>query len=693
MRKASLFLIALVFFAFLGATWWYSAGGTLPATGGAPIGPPAQPNTTGLEARQQSAAGQAAYYTTQAAALAAAESATLSAHAAQLAAATQAAAGEQARATEASARATAEVALRMTEAAWRVTVEAAAAASTSTAQALATADLRTQAAADLQATAAAADVNAFSTAQAQKNESNEVELRKQQTAADVAYQLRYWPAFVFVVLVVLSAVFLAWWFKMRDDVNAMPVHRDLHGNLEGVIKGGKVIAMGNMTGAVIDPRQPAPLGPTPEQLSVTTRNQEVEAMRALSRPGSPTRAASAAARPAQLPAEPPAPALGAGLPVTVPWTAVMATWPGKRLALGMGEGGRMITVDPYNDAAPHLLMAGTTGSGKTHYGLHVITTQALALGWQAVILDRSGVGMTLFAGHANARLVVLDRAEQAAGYLEAAYGEIVSREKQLAGAGYYDWNQWGSQPPAPRTLIVMDEFSNLADELKAPERESLWRWARMIAAQGRKSGILLALALQDPTHRSIDLRIRRMMTPVVFPLQGRDAYQLMGFDGSRGLSVGHFLTRLAGAAREGAAISGSADDFQRFLLAHPAPALPEPEWLLRAAEDASAPLVIDVPAPLPAAAPAVDPNVARLAEAIEPEWVRGASKRACARAAGLVYAGGAAARIDAAISYLVAKHAAATAATATTTPENGPEAPVPAGSSSSSTPILKPTEA
>jgi DNA segregation ATPase FtsK/SpoIIIE-like protein len=89
----------------------------------------------------------------------------------------------------------------------------------------------------------------------------------------------------------------------------------------------------------------------------------------------------------------------------------------------------------------------------------------------------------------------------------------------------------------------MDEFANLADALPTNERRELWRGARMIAAQGRKAGVHLALALQDPTHKSLDLRIRRNYLPLSFRVKDGDASRvILGAGGAEQLSPRQFLT-------------------------------------------------------------------------------------------------------------------------------------------------------
>jgi len=316
--------------------------------------------------------------------------------------------------------------------------------------------------------------------------------------------------------------------------------------------------------------------PTPElQAGVTGRAQMVEAIRAASRipperrvPRQPL----GIVPPAPVVIQPPREA--ASLPEQAPWQ-MLNNWQGGALPLGLSQAG-LVLADP--EANPHLLFAGATGSGKTRYGLRPLIASALADGWQVTIFDRSGLDFLPFQHHPNARLVLLDNPAQAVGYLQNLYAEILRRFVQLRSANV---STWGRLPGAgPRLLSVMDEFSNLADALPGNERKELWRQARMIAAEGRKAGVHLALALQDPTHESLDLRIRRNAAPVSFRVKDQDASRVvLGASGAEALPERQFLAVLSGALVRGVAFSPDDAEIGAFLGAHPIPALPDPGWL------------------------------------------------------------------------------------------------------------------
>ncbi|MCB0027491.1 MAG: hypothetical protein KDE28_06265, partial [Anaerolineales bacterium] len=194
-------------------------------------------------------------------------------------------------------------------------------------------------------------------------------------------------------------------------------------------------------------------------------------------------------------------------PADAPWSLLGREWAGQGLPLGVGARG-LLVADP--ETYPHLLLAGTSGSGKTRYGLRPLISSALASGWQVAILDRSGLDFLPFRDHSNAYLTLLRDPDQAIELLAQLYEVIQRRFLLLRQACVSTWGRLGSleldDPTPGRILVVVDEFANLADALPGRERQELWRYARMIAAEGRKAGVHLALALQDPTHKSLDLR-------------------------------------------------------------------------------------------------------------------------------------------------------------------------------------------
>ncbi|MCB8923977.1 MAG: hypothetical protein H6662_20545 [Ardenticatenaceae bacterium] len=315
------------------------------------------------------------------------------------------------------------------------------------------------------------------------------------------------------------------------------------------------------------------------QNQTTARSQAVE-LRQAAHPPYPI------VLPAPRPQRQPAPALGPPsapqlvepelqLPADAPWSILHQQWQGNGLPLGMGANG-LLVADP--EAYPHLLMAGTSGSGKTRFGLRPLITSALASGWQVAIYDRSGLDFLPFQQHPNAHPVLLEDPSHAIDHLALLYEVIQERFIVLRQAGVSTWGRL-PHPPAPRILAVMDEFANLADALPTNERRELWRGARMIAAEGRKAGVHLALALQDPTHKSLDLRIRRNCLPLSFRVKDGDASRvILGAGGAEQLPPRQFLTVMDQLLR-GVAFAPSDEEIRSFLAARPVAPHPAPSWL------------------------------------------------------------------------------------------------------------------
>lgn len=326
------------------------------------------------------------------------------------------------------------------------------------------------------------------------------------------------------------------------------------------------------------------------------------------------------------------------LPRVVSWR-MLEEWHGGGLPLGLGKSG-LLLADPENN--PHLLIAGTSGSGKTRYALRPVIAGALADGWQVVIFDRSGLDFLPFQNHPNARLVLLPEPIAAIRHLNALFGEVQRRFAVLREKGI---STWGRLPDAdPRIMVVFDEFSNLADSLPNAEREDLWRGARMVAAEGRKAGVHLVLALQDPTHKSLDLRIRRNCTPLAFRVLDDAASRVvLNTSGADALPPRQFLTVLNAQLHRGVAFSPADGEITSFLEHRSVSPLPHPAWLdntLPSAKESDAPIGVDM----------------SLVERIRPIWRPDVSLSEIAQALGMQPGGTHYYKLRAALDYLADAH-------------------------------------
>ncbi len=183
--------------------------------------------------------------------------------------------------------------------------------------------------------------------------------------------------------------------------------------------------------------------------------------------------------------------------------AVMASRWSRELAprseLGVSRNGPL-TIDLAADG-PHLLIAGTTGSGKSELLQTLIAGLAESLSPERLallLIDYKGGAAFAEAGklpHTTGMLTDLDPrlAERALSSLRA---EIVRREKILADAGATDLillQQSGQPGVPPRLVIIVDEFATLAADLP-----DFLTGLVDIAQRGRSLGLHLVLATQRP---------------------------------------------------------------------------------------------------------------------------------------------------------------------------------------------------
>ncbi|MEX0913382.1 MAG: FtsK/SpoIIIE domain-containing protein [Demequina sp.] len=168
-----------------------------------------------------------------------------------------------------------------------------------------------------------------------------------------------------------------------------------------------------------------------------------------------------------------------------------------RTTIGVGlEGPFTLDLDRHG---PHLLVAGTTGAGKSAFletlvlGLaHSHGPQDLAL---ALIDFKGGAGLRACMDLPHVAGVLTDLDPHLAHRALAALArEIEDRKSALAAAECTSFTEWEGRGGAPpRLVVVADEYQ----EVTAHYREFLPDLSRL-AAQGRSLGVHLVLATQRP---------------------------------------------------------------------------------------------------------------------------------------------------------------------------------------------------
>ena len=169
--------------------------------------------------------------------------------------------------------------------------------------------------------------------------------------------------------------------------------------------------------------------------------------------------------------------------------------------LGEGRAGP-VTFDLKMDG-PHLLIAGTTGSGKSELLKTFVASIALSVPPEhAAFLffdfkGGSGLGPLTALPHCVGILTDLSR-QHLDRALESLRGEIRHREKLFADWGATDLAEYQRMKGAkdcrlPHLILVIDEFRILVDEAPAALHELM-----RVATIGRSLGIHLVMATQRP---------------------------------------------------------------------------------------------------------------------------------------------------------------------------------------------------
>jgi hypothetical protein len=166
---------------------------------------------------------------------------------------------------------------------------------------------------------------------------------------------------------------------------------------------------------------------------------------------------------------------------------------GRWLA-GMNERGRAVVLH-LSDNAPHFLIAGTTGSGKS-VCLRSMVTQLSQRGDRLVLIDgKFGEGLRNLdhlPGVVGPLAVDVDTARSA---LAWSVAEMVKRYEQDDTTG-------------PRVVVVVDEVQELISD------SAIVELVRRMAAQGRAAQVSIILATQHPTAKAFgdDASIKRNVT-------------------------------------------------------------------------------------------------------------------------------------------------------------------------------------
>ena len=169
------------------------------------------------------------------------------------------------------------------------------------------------------------------------------------------------------------------------------------------------------------------------------------------------------------------------------------------LALGKDITGQPVVADLGD--MPHLLIAGTTGSGKTVCVNCLILSLLLKFSPEQLkflMVDPKMVELAPFNGMPHLLCPVVTEAKKAAVALSWLVGEMEERYRMLAKAGARNITAYNSQPgqeKMPYIVIIVDELADLMSVARDQIESAIARLAQL----SRAVGIHLILATQRPS--------------------------------------------------------------------------------------------------------------------------------------------------------------------------------------------------
>lgn len=184
-------------------------------------------------------------------------------------------------------------------------------------------------------------------------------------------------------------------------------------------------------------------------------------------------------------------------------TAEFANFKSKlAFALGKDIAGKPVVGDIAR--MPHLLIAGSTGSGKSVCINALVTSilyKATPNEVKLVMVDPKAVELGVYNGIPHLLIPVVTDPRKAAGALQWAVNEMTNRYKLFADnnvrdlKGYNSWAKENGESELPQIVIIIDELADLMMVAPNDVEDSICRLAQM----ARAAGMHLVIATQRPS--------------------------------------------------------------------------------------------------------------------------------------------------------------------------------------------------
>ena len=179
------------------------------------------------------------------------------------------------------------------------------------------------------------------------------------------------------------------------------------------------------------------------------------------------------------------------------------------IALGQEMNGYNKFVDL--EDASHMLISGTTGSGKSmclHSIINSILYKANPNEVKLLMIDTKAVELSLYNGIPHLLVPIITDYKKVSGILAWAIYEMENRYKLIINKGVKDFNEYNkfteSREKLSKIVIIIDEYADLIENDKNTIEEYIYK----LTQRARKVGIYVIIATERPSTNIISGTIK-----------------------------------------------------------------------------------------------------------------------------------------------------------------------------------------
>lgn len=147
---------------------------------------------------------------------------------------------------------------------------------------------------------------------------------------------------------------------------------------------------------------------------------------------------------------------------------------------------------------PHLLVAGTTGSGKSVFLNVLICSLLLKSEVELILIDPKFVEFSMYEGSKLLKCPIINSVEESVSTLTKLVNEMNDRYKEMAKVGAKKIDDFNAKSPVLKMKYIIVIIDELAD-LVSTAREEINTQISLLVGKARACGIFLIVATQKPS--------------------------------------------------------------------------------------------------------------------------------------------------------------------------------------------------